>query len=150
MHLRFLVPGAVAPLATVALTRAAVGLPAALGAPGPRLRATADRAAAAGSRQAAAGLVHIAVPDEIVTRGALLGGVRAMASRGTTGRPGGAIPLVADPAPTTPAPPALTRYGHSSVLREVDGHRGLADPVWGERVSPSPTLGPRRLHPAPV
>ena len=36
------------------------------------------------------------------------------------------------------------------MLLEVDGHRVLADPVWGERVSPSPTIGPRRLHPAPV
>src|SRR5918994_5005210 len=150
MHLRFLVPGAVAALATVALTRAAVGLPAALGAPGPRLRATADRAAAAGSRHASDGLFHNALPDEIVNRGALLAVVRAMASRGPTGRPGGAIPLADDPAPTTPAPLALTWYGHSSVLLEVDGHRVLADPVWGERVSPSPTIGPRRLHPAPV
>ena len=85
-----------------------------------------------------------------MNRGALLAVVRAMASRGPTGRPGGAIPLAADPAPTTPAPLALTWYGHSSVLLEVDGHRVLADPVWGERVSPSPTIGPRRLHPAPV
>src|SRR3954467_14741860 len=109
MHLRFLVPGAVAALATVALTRAAVGLPAAPGAPGPRLRATADRAAAAGSRHASDGLFHNTLPDEIVNRGALLAVVRAMASRGTTGRPGGAIPLAADPAPTTPAPPPLRR-----------------------------------------
>jgi L-ascorbate metabolism protein UlaG (beta-lactamase superfamily) len=150
MHLRFLVPGAVAALATVALTRAAVGLPAALGAPAPRLRATADRAAAAGSRHASDGLFHNTLPDEIVNRGALLAVVRAMAARGTIGRPGGAIPLAADPVPTTPAPLALTWYGHSSVLLEVDGHRVLADPVWGERVSPSPTIGPRRLHPAPV
>jgi L-ascorbate metabolism protein UlaG (beta-lactamase superfamily) len=28
--------------------------------------------------------------------------------------------------------------------------RVLADPVWGDRVSPSPTFGPRRLHPPPV
>ena len=150
MHLRFLVPGAVAALATVALTRAAVGLPAALGAPAPRLRATADRAAAAGSRHASDGLFHNTLPDEIVNRGALLAVIRAMAARGTIGRPGGAIPLAADPAPPTPAPLALTWYGHSSVLLEVDGHRVLADPVWGERVSPSPTIGPRRLHPAPV
>ncbi len=26
----------------------------------------------------------------------------------------------------------------------------LTDPVWSERVSPSPTIGPRRLHPPPV
>ena len=54
------------------------------------------------------------------------------------------------PSPPAPAPLALTWYGHSSVLLEVDGRRVLADPVWGERVSPSPAIGPRRLHPAPV
>jgi L-ascorbate metabolism protein UlaG (beta-lactamase superfamily) len=36
------------------------------------------------------------------------------------------------------------------VLLEIDGRRVLADPVWGERVSPWRALGPRRLHPAPA
>ncbi|CAM5320682.1 MBL fold metallo-hydrolase [Streptomyces pilosus] len=60
--------------------------------------------------------------------------------------------------PTTLAdisrPPAsglrLTWTGHSSVLAEIDGHRVLFDPVWGERCSPFPFAGPRRLHPAPL
>ena len=71
-------------------------------------------------------------------------------SRGPVGRPRGPVPLAANPLPPAPAPLALTWYGHSSVLLEVDGRRVLADPVWGERVSPSPAIGPRRLHPAPV
>ncbi|MFI8093967.1 MBL fold metallo-hydrolase [Streptomyces sp. NPDC086080] len=60
--------------------------------------------------------------------------------------------------PTTVAdisrPPAtglrLTWMGHSGVLAEIDGHRVLFDPVWGERCSPIPLVGPKRLHPAPL
>ncbi|EGX59871.1 hypothetical protein SZN_10683 [Streptomyces zinciresistens K42] len=44
----------------------------------------------------------------------------------------------------------LTWMGHSGVLAEIDGHRVLFDPVWGERCSPFPFAGPKRLHPAPL
>lgn len=44
----------------------------------------------------------------------------------------------------------LTWLGHSSVLAELDGRRVLFDPVWGERCSPFPFAGPRRLHPVPL
>jgi L-ascorbate metabolism protein UlaG (beta-lactamase superfamily) len=68
--------------------------------------------------------------------------------------PRGTVPVH----PTTFAdlarPPAtglrLTWLGHSSVLAEIDGHRVLFDPVWGERCSPFPFAGPRRLHPVPL
>lgn len=40
--------------------------------------------------------------------------------------------------------------GHSSVLAEIDGRRVLFDPVWGERCSPFPFAGPKRLHPVPL
>ncbi|MEU6528875.1 MBL fold metallo-hydrolase [Streptomyces sp. NPDC046928] len=68
--------------------------------------------------------------------------------------PKGTVPVH----PTTYAdlakPPAtglrLTWMGHSSILAEIDGHRVLFDPVWGERCSPFPFAGPRRLHPAPL
>lgn len=68
--------------------------------------------------------------------------------------PMGGIPVH----PTTLAdisrPPAtglrLTWMGHSGVLAEIDGHRILFDPVWGERCSPFPFAGPKRLHPAPL
>ncbi|SEC02328.1 MBL fold metallo-hydrolase [Streptomyces sp. TLI_105] len=68
--------------------------------------------------------------------------------------PTGAIPVH----PTTLAdlarPPAtglrLTWMGHSGVLVEIDGHRVLFDPVWGDRCSPFPFAGPKRLHPVPV
>lgn len=44
----------------------------------------------------------------------------------------------------------ITWMGHSSVLAEIDGHRVLFDPVWGERCSPFAFAGPRRLHPVPL
>jgi L-ascorbate metabolism protein UlaG (beta-lactamase superfamily) len=36
------------------------------------------------------------------------------------------------------------------VLLEVEGVRVLLDPVWAERTSPLPFLGPRRFQPAPL
>ncbi|MGW0393306.1 MBL fold metallo-hydrolase [Streptomyces sp. NPDC003042] len=68
--------------------------------------------------------------------------------------PGAPVPVY----PTTLAelakPPVsglrLTWMGHSSVLAEIDGRRVLFDPVWGERCSPFPFAGPKRLHPVPV
>ena len=45
---------------------------------------------------------------------------------------------------------AVTWFGHSSALIEVDGYRVLADPVWSDRCSPSRTVGPQRLHPVPA
>jgi L-ascorbate metabolism protein UlaG (beta-lactamase superfamily) len=150
MRLRHVIPSAVAAAAVVAFARAAAGLPTARGAPERQLRATADRAAAAGSPHAAGGSFHNTLPDAVVQRGVTLAVLRAMLTRGEVGRPPHPVPLAADPPTETAAPLALTWYGHSSVLLEVDGCRVLADPVWGERVSPSPTVGPRRLHPVPV
>ncbi|KUN80874.1 MBL fold metallo-hydrolase [Streptomyces griseoruber] len=68
--------------------------------------------------------------------------------------PSGTVPVH----PTTLAdlakPPAtglrVTWMGHSSVLAEIDGHRVLFDPVWGERCSPFSFAGPKRLHPVPL
>ncbi|MFJ5260183.1 MBL fold metallo-hydrolase [Streptomyces sp. NPDC088387] len=64
------------------------------------------------------------------------------------------IPVHATTLADIARPPAtglrLTWMGHSTVLAEIDGHRVLFDPVWGERCSPFPFAGPKRLHPAPV
>ena len=43
-----------------------------------------------------------------------------------------------------------TWLGHSTVLLEIDGRRVLTDPVWGQRASPFPFLGPKRFQPVPV
>jgi L-ascorbate metabolism protein UlaG (beta-lactamase superfamily) len=67
------------------------------------------------------------------------------------GRPPGPIP-VAEPSPAdaAPAPLAVSWYGHSTALIEVDGYRVLADPIWSQRCSPSRTVGPQRMHQAPL
>jgi L-ascorbate metabolism protein UlaG (beta-lactamase superfamily) len=52
--------------------------------------------------------------------------------------------------PAQAAELAATWLGHSTVLLEVEGRRVLVDPVWGERVSPSPLFGPTRLHAPPL
>lgn len=44
----------------------------------------------------------------------------------------------------------LSWLGHATVLAELDGRRVLFDPVWGQRCSPFPGIGPKRLHPAPI
>lgn len=44
----------------------------------------------------------------------------------------------------------VTWLGHSTVLLEIDGHRVLTDPVFGERASPLAFAGPKRFHPVPA
>ncbi len=68
-------------------------------------------------------------------------------------RPPGPIPLATPPAAALAAPPAplaVSWYGHSTALLEIDGYRVLTDPVWSDRCSPSQVVGPHRMHPAPV
>jgi L-ascorbate metabolism protein UlaG (beta-lactamase superfamily) len=68
--------------------------------------------------------------------------------------PKGTVPVHATTLADISGPPAtglrLTWMGHSSVLAEIDGQRVLFDPVWGERCSPFPFVGPKRLHPVPL
>ncbi|MFF4857495.1 MBL fold metallo-hydrolase [Streptomyces rubiginosohelvolus] len=68
--------------------------------------------------------------------------------------PNGAVPVHPTTLADLAAPPVsglrLTWMGHSSVLAEIDGRRILFDPVWGERCSPFPFAGPKRLHPTPL
>jgi L-ascorbate metabolism protein UlaG (beta-lactamase superfamily) len=68
-------------------------------------------------------------------------------------RPSAEIPLD-NPAPGAFDAPAgqiaVSWFGHSTALLEIDGYRVLTDPVWSERCSPSNVIGPARMHPAPV
>ncbi|CAB39709.1 MBL fold metallo-hydrolase [Streptomyces sp. SID7813] len=68
--------------------------------------------------------------------------------------PQGPVPVHATTLADLARPPAtglrLTWMGHSSVLAEIDGQRVLFDPVWGERCSPFPFAGPKRLHQVPL
>ncbi|MBV9352960.1 MAG: MBL fold metallo-hydrolase [Mycobacterium sp.] len=45
---------------------------------------------------------------------------------------------------------AVTWFGHSTALIEIDGYRVLTDPVWSHRCSPSDVIGPERMHAPPV
>ncbi len=65
-------------------------------------------------------------------------------------RPTRAVPVVTPIARPSAQGLHVTWYGHASALVEIDGHRVLMDPVWGERCSPSRLAGPKRLHPVPV
>ncbi|AGX87984.1 MBL fold metallo-hydrolase [Candidatus Symbiobacter mobilis] len=44
----------------------------------------------------------------------------------------------------------VVRMGHSSVLLKLHGKFWLTDPMFGERASPVPWIGPRRFHPPPI
>ncbi|MER6049664.1 MBL fold metallo-hydrolase [Streptomyces sp. NPDC001793] len=96
------------------------------------------------------------VPTRQLLRGAALPMARTQLSReGRLRRaPVGRIPVHRPTAEDWGRPPAsglrITWMGHSSVLAEIDGHRVLFDPVWGERCSPFDWAGPKRMHPVPV
>jgi L-ascorbate metabolism protein UlaG (beta-lactamase superfamily) len=128
------------------VARAAWGLPTALGASRRQLRPTV-----AGSPRFSEGKFHntMATPA-LAPANARDGLLRQWHEDRHKGLPGAPIPLVSPELPEQAGELAVTWFGHSSALLEVDGHRVLVDPVWGERVSPSPLIGPTRLHPAPA
>jgi hypothetical protein len=134
------VPTAAIAVAAVALSRAALGLPTALGAPVPRLRDMADRAAAFGRHASDGRFTHL--PDEVVSRGTLL--VSADADRGPT--PRAPVPLAADPV-TAACTLALTWYA-TRRCRWSRRWRVLADP--GASGSRCRRRSARRLHLVPV
>ena len=45
---------------------------------------------------------------------------------------------------------AVTWLGHASMLVQMDEYRVLTDPVFSERATPVPGVGPKRFHPNPV
>jgi L-ascorbate metabolism protein UlaG (beta-lactamase superfamily) len=128
------------------VTRAAWGLPRALGASQRQLRAVVT-----GSPQFADGKFRNTLDTpQLKPANARDGLLRQWHEERHNGHPGGPVPLARPELPAEAGELAVTWFGHASALLEVDGRRVLVDPVWGERVSPSPTLGPTRLHPAPV
>jgi L-ascorbate metabolism protein UlaG (beta-lactamase superfamily) len=125
---------------------AAWGLPTALGAHRRRLRPLV-----AGSPHFYDGKFHNTLETPALapanTRDGLL---RQWHDERFVGLPGGEIPLAHSALPAAAGELAVTWFGHASALLEVDGARVLVDPVWGDRVSPSPILGPTRLHEPPI
>ncbi|MCC5582090.1 MBL fold metallo-hydrolase [Microtetraspora sp. AC03309] len=75
--------------------------------------------------------------------------VRDMLMSGRRRKPAGPVPVLV---PTAAAESDLdiVWYGHATTLVEIEGRRVLFDPVWSDRCSPTPLLGPKRLHPLPV
>jgi L-ascorbate metabolism protein UlaG (beta-lactamase superfamily) len=68
--------------------------------------------------------------------------------------PGEPLPVVRGGRERFADPPAsglrVTWLGHSTLLVEIDGHRILTDPVWGERASPVGWMGPSRWYAPPI
>ena len=145
MRLLPVLGGAVGLWAAARLARAAWGLPAALGAGPAAMRAAADRSRARRRRA-----LRNTEPSGLVTPASVPVILGRLLTRGRAGRPSGPVPLVPGAPDGAPGAVAVTWFGHSSVLLEIDGHRVLADPMWSERASPSRTVGPRRLHPVPT
>ena len=132
------------------LLRALHDAPASLGAGPNAVRGVADRSPnyrdGVFHNLDSASMLRLDSLDDEATRQVLF----EMLSRRSPGRPGAVIPLADSPVITQAAPLAVTWFGHSTALVEIDGFRVLTDPIWSDRCSPSRTLGPQRLHPSPV
>ena len=76
--------------------------------------------------------------------------VREVIGGSSRQQPSEPVPLVTPDPSLAAGDLAVTWYGHSSAVIEIDGYRVLADPVWSDRCSPSRTVGPQRLHPVPA
>ncbi|ATB29974.1 MBL fold metallo-hydrolase [Melittangium boletus] len=78
------------------------------------------------------------------------GSVTSLFERGFEGTPTSPVTTAAVDPRRFDTPPAtglrVTWLGHSSNLVEIDGHRVLTDPFWGERTSPLTWLGPKRWY----
>ncbi len=121
------------------------GIPAAVGASRRQLQPLVT-----GSPHFSEGKFRNTVPTPTMAPGTTGDFLREARTNRKAGVPAHPVPLVTPEVPAQAAQLAVTWYGHASALLEVDGHRVLVDPVWGERVSPSPRVGPRRLHPVPA
>ncbi|WP_067171549.1 MBL fold metallo-hydrolase [Microtetraspora niveoalba] len=75
--------------------------------------------------------------------------LRDMLTSGRRRKPAGPIPVLV-PSASAGSDLDLVWYGHATTLVEIEGRRVLFDPVWSDRCSPTPLIGPRRLHPPPV
>ncbi|MCO7222114.1 MBL fold metallo-hydrolase [Klenkia sp. PcliD-1-E] len=126
------------------VTRAAWGVPRAMGADRRALRPHV-----AGSPNFSGGKFRNTLPTPTALQGDRAELVRELRRSRRRGAPARPVPLVSPQLPAQAADLAVTWFGHASALLEVDGARVLVDPVWGERVSPSAVVGPRRLHPVP-
>ncbi len=137
---------AAATLATLTgLGRATRDLPTSLGASRAQIRPTA-----AASPHFTDDAFHNSEPSHVLAPGEMASMLPALIRHRGAGKPPGPVPLVNTAPPAAAAELAITWLGHATALLEIDGRFVLTDPVWGERVSPSPLVGPARLHPVPI
>jgi L-ascorbate metabolism protein UlaG (beta-lactamase superfamily) len=127
------------------LARAAWGIPSAIGA-----SVATIREVAAGSPHYADDTFHNTLPPSELQPAGMASVLVAMLTRGRAGQPAAPVPVALASHPTVADELAVTWYGHSSALIEIDGRRVLVDPVWSDRVSPSALVGPKRMHPVPA
>ena len=82
------------------------------------------------------------------------GGFTELLDKSDQSSPAEEPPFVALTAKSFATPSAsglrVTWLGHSTLLIEIDGHRFLTDPIWGERISPLTWVGPKRWYPPPL
>ncbi|MFE3442404.1 MBL fold metallo-hydrolase [Nocardia sp. NPDC059180] len=145
MRMRRIATGAAGALGITWVARALWGLPSAMGASISAIQPYATGATSYRNRQ-----FHNTEPSSQITPGAAPSLLRSFLTQRNAGRPGKPVPLVEPQLPAEAADLAVTWFGHATALIEVDGYRILTDPVWSERVSPSPLVGPARLHPVPA
>ncbi|TLF82555.1 hypothetical protein FEK34_02105 [Nocardia cyriacigeorgica] len=145
MRIRRIATGAAGALGLTWVARAVWGLPTAMGASISAIQPYATGATSYRNRQ-----FHNTEPSSQIAPGAAPSLLRSFLTQRHAGRPARPVPLVTPQLPAQAADLAVTWYGHATALIEVDGYRILTDPVWSERVSPSPLVGPARLHPVPA
>lgn len=127
------------------VARAAWRIPAELGASDAAVAPLAAGSVSYRNRQ-----FHNTEPSTQIESGSGWSLLFAALTRRGSGRPATQIPLGTARHPEQAADLAATWFGHATALLEVDGYRILTDPVWSERVSPSPLVGPARMHPVPA
>ncbi|MBF6286081.1 MBL fold metallo-hydrolase [Nocardia cyriacigeorgica] len=145
MRMRRVVTTAAGALGLTWVARALWGLPTAMGASISAIQPYATGSTSYRNRQ-----FHNTEPSSQIAPGAAPSLLRSFLTQRHAGRPARPVPLVTPQLPAQAADLAVTWYGHATALIEVDGYRILTDPVWSERVSPSPLVGPARLHPVPA
>ena len=96
------------------------------------------------------GRFHNRLPATEAPSGSRAGMAAEIATKGRRGKPRRPVRVEMPRLPGQAADLAATWLGHATVLLEVEGHWVLTDPVWSDRVSPSGSIGPRRLHPVPM
>jgi L-ascorbate metabolism protein UlaG (beta-lactamase superfamily) len=93
-------------------------------------------------------------PTRLFVLGLAIGALREAVFGDQQRAPSCPLPMVHDGALRLQAPSQsglrVTWLGHSTTLIELDGATILTDPIWSERSSPSPLIGPERFHPPPI